>query len=198
MASGCVDLWGVSCLKIDDPYRDGFCAPEQLVAKLTGTIDGTVGVWRGETTADGRRIGWGDVELCPGREVRAEYGEDGKATLVTSVVVAYDTVEDEFRTETGGRYRARTVRGGGDGPVPRDHGWRGERMVREEGGGYVTVDERGENHGPWWTEINSPADKGSEPRRSRKRSRDGADERDLEPKAPKSETEEQAEGGVSD
>ena len=74
-------------------------------------------------------------------------------------------------------------------------------MVREEGGGYVTVDDHGENHGPWWTEINSAADKGSEPSRpsrSHKRPRDGADECDLEPKAPKSETEEKAEGGVSD
>ena len=159
MASHCVDLHEVSCLKIYDPYRDGFCAPEQLVARLRGTIDGKVGVWHGDTTADGRRTGRGDVELCPGREVRVHYDEDEKATLSTSVIVSYDEVDDEFRTETGGRYRARSLHSEKDGRVPTEPGWRGERMVREEGGGYQTVDEDDELHAPWWTVVTSDKNK---------------------------------------
>ena len=155
MASRCVDLDGVSCLKIYDPYRDGFCAPEQLVARLRGTIDGKVGVWHGDTTADGARTGWGNVELCEGKEVWVNYDEAEKATVSTSIIVAYDEAEDEFRTQTGGRYRARSLRSAKDGPVPTEPGWRGECMVPEEGGGYQTVSDDGELQVPWWTVVTS-------------------------------------------
>ena len=93
------------------------------------------------------------MELYPGKEVWVNYGDDGKATLATSAITAYDEGEDEFRTKTGGRYRARSLRSEKDDPVPTEPGWRREWLVREEGGGYRTMDDDGGLHSPWWTVV---------------------------------------------